>query len=70
MAGERLDAAADLQEPRPVERLVKNFQAELEEMHSKMRNTLKIDEPPPAILIWRPDGTDFQLFTWPVPWLH
>lgn len=51
-------------------RMVPNFQAELEEMHDKMREHLKIGEPPPAIVLWRPDRSDFQVFTWPSPWLH
>jgi len=54
----------------PVARLVPNFEAELAEMHGKMREHLNIDQPPPAIILWRPDRTDFQVFCWPSPWLH
>lgn len=64
------DAGTMPQGAQSVPRMVANFDAELEEMHTKMRNILKIDEPPPADILWRPDRSDFQLFTWPVPWLH
>lgn len=51
-------------------RMVPNFQAELAEMHEKMREHLDIAEPPPAIILKLPGRDYANVFTWPSPWLH